>query len=58
MASVKAEKPIGTQLFGQMKKEAAATVKPTDATSKATAPKSGAKKAASKPQEPKKKVYI
>ncbi|MBA0863696.1 hypothetical protein Goshw_024540 [Gossypium schwendimanii] len=51
MASVKA---AGTQLFGQVKKEA------TDASSKSkpAASKPAAKKAAPKPQEPKKKkVY-
>ena len=53
MASVKAEKPAGTQLFGQVKKEPA---KPTESGAKAPASKSGAKKAAQKPQEPKKKV--
>ncbi|KAJ4843000.1 hypothetical protein Tsubulata_038211 [Turnera subulata] len=54
MASLKAEKPaVGTQLFGQAKKEPA---KP-EGTSKSTASKSGSsKKAAQKPQEPKKKV--
>ncbi|KAL4638312.1 hypothetical protein ACJW30_03G105000 [Castanea mollissima] len=52
MASVKAEKPAGTQLFGQVKKEPA---KSTDNAAKAPASKSGAKKAAQKPQEPKKK---
>ncbi|MBA0563442.1 hypothetical protein Golob_008421, partial [Gossypium lobatum] len=48
MASVKA---AGTQLFGQVKKEA------TDASSKSkpAASKPAAKKAAPKPQEPKKK---
>lgn len=57
MASVKAEKAVGTQLFGQAKKDPAP--KPGDnATAKAPASKSGAKKAAPKPQEPKKKVYI
>ncbi|GAB2297087.1 hypothetical protein Dimus_031187 [Dionaea muscipula] len=56
MASAKAEKPIGTQLFGQ--KEAAA--KPIQGSSKApAAPKSSApKRAAQKPQESKKKVII
>ncbi|KAK4597265.1 hypothetical protein RGQ29_015013 [Quercus rubra] len=52
MASVKTEKPAGTQLFGQVKKEPA---KSTDNAAKAPASKSGAKKAAQKPQEPKKK---
>uniref|UniRef100_A0A6N2N130 Uncharacterized protein n=1 Tax=Salix viminalis TaxID=40686 RepID=A0A6N2N130_SALVM len=52
MASLKAEKSVGTQLFGQAKKEPA---KLTDSTSKTTASKPAAKKAAQKPQEPKKK---
>jgi len=53
MASLKAEKSVGTQLFGQAKKEPA---KLNDSTSKTTASKPGAKKAAQKPQELKKKV--
>jgi hypothetical protein len=53
MASLKAEKSVGTQLFGQAKKEPA---KLNDSTSKTTASKPAAKKAAQKPQEPKKKV--
>lgn len=52
MASVKAEKAVGTQLFGQVKKEPAKA----DATAKAPASKPAPKKAAQKPQEPKKKV--
>ncbi|KAI5573996.1 hypothetical protein POPTR_010G132101v4 [Populus trichocarpa] len=52
MASLKAEKSVGTQLFGQAKKEPA---KLNDSTSKTTASKPAAKKAAQKPQEPKKK---
>lgn len=54
MASLKAEKPVGTQLFGQTKKEPAA--KASEGASKAQGSKSGAKKSAQKPQEPKKKV--
>ena len=54
MASVKAEKPVGTQLFGQVKKEPA-TAKASDGTSKPTASKPAVKKAAQKPLEPKKK---
>ncbi|XVF03482.1 hypothetical protein REPUB_Repub04eG0265000 [Reevesia pubescens] len=54
MASVKAEKPVGTQLFGQLKKEAS-SAKGSDGSSKSTASKPAAKKAAQKPQEPKKK---
>lgn len=53
MASLKAEKSVGTQLFGQAKKEPA---KLNDSASKTTASKPAAKKAAQKPQEPKKKV--
>ncbi|KAL9389435.1 hypothetical protein Peur_018040 [Populus x canadensis] len=52
MASLKAEKSVGTQLFGQAKKEPA---KLNDGTCKTTASKPAAKKAAQKPQEPKKK---
>ncbi|XWS69837.1 hypothetical protein CRYUN_Cryun04dG0212700 [Craigia yunnanensis] len=54
MASVKAEKPVGTQLFGQVKKEPA-TAKASDGASKSAASKPAIKKAAQKPQEPKKK---
>jgi hypothetical protein len=57
MASVKGEKPVGTQLFGQAKKQDPAP-KAGDNATKAPASKAGAKKAAPKPQEPKKKVYI
>lgn len=53
MASLKAEKPAGTQLFGQPKKEPAA--KASEGASKAAGSKSAAKKSAQKPQEPKKK---
>ena len=53
MASLKAEKSVGTQLSGQSKKEPA---KPNDSTSKTTASKPASKKAAQKPQESKKKV--
>ncbi|KAE8657478.1 hypothetical protein F3Y22_tig00116995pilonHSYRG00180 [Hibiscus syriacus] len=53
MTSMKAEKPVGTQLFGQVKKEAP-TSKATDASSKAAASKPVARKAAQKPQESKK----
>lgn len=52
MASLKAEKPTGSQLFGQ-KKEA---VKTGDAATKAPSSKSAAKKPAQKSQEPKRKV--
>ncbi|CAK9184284.1 unnamed protein product [Ilex paraguariensis] len=55
MASLKADKPIGTQLFGQVKKEPAKT---GDASSKAPASKSAPKKAAPKAQEPKKKPRV
>lgn len=52
MASLKAEKPaVGTQLFGQAKKEPAKA----DGASKSTGSKPASKKAAQKPQEPKKK---
>lgn len=55
MASMKAEKPVGTQLFGQTKKEPA---KGSEGTAKAPSSKAPSKKAAQKPQEPaKKKVY-
>jgi hypothetical protein len=55
MASLKAEKPVGTQAPGQVKKEPA---KPTESTPKAVASKPAPKKAEQKPREPKKKVYI
>lgn len=58
---MKAEKPVGSSLFGQAKKE-------QPASTGATAPKAPASKSSSKPapkkaatpktQEPKKKVYI
>lgn len=54
MASLKAEKPAGSQLFGPAKKEPAA--KAGDGSSKAPSSKSGAKKPAQKSGEPKKKV--
>ncbi|KAK9276056.1 hypothetical protein L1049_005587 [Liquidambar formosana] len=54
MASLKADKPVGTQLFGQAPKKEAA--KASDSGAKGSASKSGPKKAASKPQEPKKKA--
>lgn len=54
MASVKAEKPVGSQtLFGQPKKEPS---KPSEGAPKAPASKSAPKKAEQKPREPKKKV--
>lgn len=53
MASLKAEKPVGTQLFGQAKKEPAA--KAIDGVAKSSS-KAVPKKVAPKPQEPKKKV--
>ncbi|KAF7133408.1 hypothetical protein RHSIM_Rhsim09G0114600 [Rhododendron simsii] len=55
MASMKAEKSVGTQLFGQAKKEPAAA---KDGAPKASgSSKSGSKKAAPKTSsEPKKKV--
>ncbi|CAB4264929.1 unnamed protein product [Prunus armeniaca] len=54
MASLKAEKQVGTQLFGQAKKEPAIS-KASDGGAKAPASKAAPKKAASKPQAPKKK---
>ncbi|EOY02187.1 hypothetical protein QQP08_007529 [Theobroma cacao] len=48
MASLKAEKPVGTQLFGQAKKEPA---KASDGASKPAAKKG----VAQKPQQPSKK---
>lgn len=50
MASLKADKPVGTQLFGQAKKEA--TPKASD---KGQASKSASKKAQQKPQDLNKK---
>ncbi|OAY47376.1 hypothetical protein MANES_06G074800v8 [Manihot esculenta] len=52
MASLKAEKPVGTQISGQGKKEPAA--KATDAPSKSAASKSSAPKKAA-PNQSKKK---
>ncbi|EXB65560.1 hypothetical protein L484_025826 [Morus notabilis] len=48
---MKAERPVGTQLFGQGKKEPA---KAGESTAKAQSPKAPSKKARQKPQEPKK----
>ena len=55
MASLKAEKPAGSQLFGPVKKEPA---KAGDGPAKAPTSKSGPKKPAQKSQEPKKKVNM
>lgn len=55
MASMKAEKPVGTSLSGQAKKEPA-TGKATTSTTKAPASKPAPKKAAPKTPAPKKKV--
>ncbi|EEF37989.1 conserved hypothetical protein [Ricinus communis] len=52
MASLKAEKPAGTQLFGHAKKEAAP--KASDGASKSSGSKSAASKKAA-PKESKKK---
>ncbi|KAI3433263.1 ABC transporter domain-containing protein [Psidium guajava] len=52
MASSKAEKTVGTQLSGQVKKE---PVKVSDGAAKSSSKSSGSKKASPKPQEPKKK---
>ncbi|CAL5209168.1 unnamed protein product [Lathyrus oleraceus] len=49
MASMKADKPIGTQLFGQAKKET------SDGAIKGQASKSASKKPQQKPQESNKK---
>lgn len=55
MSSLKAEKAVGTQLFGQAKKEPAKA----DASAKTPASKAASKKQpAQKPQEPKKKVCM
>ncbi|GAU23498.1 hypothetical protein TSUD_39770 [Trifolium subterraneum] len=53
MASLKAEKPVGTQLFGQAKKEA--TPKASDGALKGQASKSASKKPQQKSQESNKK---
>ncbi|OWM75817.1 hypothetical protein CDL15_Pgr009461 [Punica granatum] len=55
MASSKAEKSVGSQLFGQAKKEPAA--KASDGGTKSSS-KAAPKKAAPKPQEPKKKLFV
>ncbi|KAL5759236.1 hypothetical protein ACOSQ2_018074 [Xanthoceras sorbifolium] len=52
MASLKSEKPVGTQLFGQVKKD---PNKAADGATKAAPSKPGAKKSAPKVKEPKKK---
>ncbi|KAK3222649.1 hypothetical protein Dsin_009674 [Dipteronia sinensis] len=49
MASLKAERPVGTQLFGQVKKE---PKKAADGATKAAPSKPGAKKSAPKSKEP------
>ncbi|KAB1206470.1 hypothetical protein CJ030_MR7G000074 [Morella rubra] len=53
MASLKAEKPVGTQAPPQAKKE---PVKPSGTTPKAPASRPAPKKAEQKPREPKKKA--
>ena len=53
MASLKAEKPVGTQSSGQPKKE---PTKPSSSAPKAPASKPAPKKTEQKPREPKKKV--
>ncbi|KAH7569895.1 hypothetical protein JRO89_XS05G0015000 [Xanthoceras sorbifolium] len=53
MASLKSEKPVGTQLFGQVKKD---PNKAADGATKAAPSKPGAKKSAPKVKEPKKKT--
>ncbi|GKU90425.1 hypothetical protein SLEP1_g4418 [Rubroshorea leprosula] len=53
MSSLKAKKPIGTQLFGQGKDQEPA--KGADASSKSASSKPAGKKAAEKPQPTKKK---
>ncbi|KAG2706772.1 hypothetical protein I3760_05G117900 [Carya illinoinensis] len=55
MASVKAEKPVGTQLFGQAVKKEPAAKPGTDGATKAPASKSAKKAAPKAPQESKKK---
>ncbi|KAE9589859.1 hypothetical protein Lalb_Chr21g0313391 [Lupinus albus] len=54
MASLKADKPVGTQLFGQTKKEATPP-KASKSASKGQATKSSSKKAPQKSQDSKKK---
>lgn len=54
MATLKAEKPVGTQLFGSKKEPA----KAGDSATKAPASKSSPKKAAPKTPEPKRKVVL
>jgi len=60
MASLKADKPVGTQLFGQGKKEAAPKASDgASSKSKGSASKSATKKVpVQKPQESKKKVSL
>ena len=53
MASLKAEKPVGTQSSGQTKKE---PTRPSSSAPKAPASKPAPKKTEQKPREPKKKV--
>ncbi|KAF5745308.1 hypothetical protein HS088_TW07G00892 [Tripterygium wilfordii] len=56
MASMKAEKPgVGTQLFGQVKKEPAKAAAASDGASKSGGSKPAPKKGSQNPQEAKKK---
>lgn len=52
---MKAERPVGTQLFGQGKKDPA---KAGESTAKAQSSKAPSKKARQKPQEPKKVFHL
>ncbi|CAL5350054.1 unnamed protein product [Camellia sinensis] len=56
MASMKAAKPVGTQLFGQVKKEPASAKTSDGASKTSSASKSASKKVAPKTAEPKRKA--
>ncbi|KAI3932905.1 hypothetical protein MKW92_026171 [Papaver armeniacum] len=56
MASMKSERPIGSQLFGSHKKEPAKATPGTSITKALSSFKSAPKKAETKPREPKKKA--
>ncbi|KAI3884468.1 hypothetical protein MKX03_034808 [Papaver bracteatum] len=56
MTSMKAERPIGSQLFGLLKKEPAKATPGTSTTKAPSSSKSAPKKAETKPREPKKKA--
>ncbi|RZC74771.1 hypothetical protein C5167_050253 [Papaver somniferum] len=56
MASMKAERPVGSQLFRSLKKEPAKATPGTSTTKAPSSSKSAPKKTETKPREPKKKA--